>query len=272
MTDRYAVFGNPIEHSKSPLIHSLFANQTKQDMTYDKQEVSLDGFAAAAKKFFDDGGKGLNITVPFKLEAYAFADELSPRAKLAGAVNTLKKKSEENFYGDNTDGCGLVRDITRNLGWEINGKHILILGAGGAVRGVLGPLLDQKPARIFIANRTVEKAWELARLFNMQTISGGGYDSVDCDSFDLIINGSSASLTDDLPPLNSNSLPEGLRCYDMMYRKQPTVFMAWATQSGCRQVSDGLGMLVEQAAESFYLWRGVKPETEAVIKEVRRSL
>lgn len=271
MTDRYAVFGNPVAHSKSPVIHSLFAKQTKQDIAYDKQRVEPGQFAQAAKKFFDEGGKGLNITVPFKLDAYQFADELSQRAKLAGAVNTLKKNPDGKIFGDNTDGIGMVRDITKNSGWEVKGKNILILGAGGAVRGVLGPLLAEQPRQIVIANRTAAKAQELAASMQSPVISGSGYDVVS-GAFDIVINGTSASLANELPPLSPAWLSPHTACYDMMYGKLPTPFMAWAQQQACSHVSDGLGMLVEQAAESFFIWRAVKPATGPVITELRHQL
>lgn len=271
MTDRYAVFGNPVAHSKSPLIHSLFAKQTKQDITYDKQLVPLDGFAEAAKKFFAEGGSGLNITVPFKLDAFAFADVRSERAELAGAVNTLKRMPDSKIYGDNTDGAGMVRDITQNLGWTIKGKNILVLGAGGAVRGVINPLLAGCPQRLVIANRTADKAQELAALAKSVSVSGCGYDAVR-GVFDVVINGTSASLANELPALNPACLSAATACYDMMYAKTPTAFLVWAKHQGCSRVADGLGMLTEQAAESFYLWRGVRPDTGPVIKELRQQL
>lgn len=278
MTDRYAVFGNPVAHSKSPAIHKLFAEQTKQDITYDKQLVELGQFAQAAKKFFDEGGQGLNITVPFKLDAYAFADELSPRAKLAGAVNTLKLMPDGKIFGDNTDGVGMVRDITQNLGWEIKGKHILILGAGGAVRGVMGPLLEQNPKSIIITNRTLSKAKELEKTFNIYGNINTWSLETDFDRiFDLVINGTSASLSGDLPPLPDELVRTSTVCYDMMYGKEDTIFMKWAKKRGSQYVFDGLGMLVEQAAESFRIWRErrdnpIQLDTRSVIDEVRRQL
>jgi shikimate dehydrogenase len=272
MKDLYAVFGNPIAHSKSPLIHTEFAKQTGQNIEYTRQLVESGQFNSAAKKFFDQGGKGLNITVPFKLDAFQFADTLNERARLAGAVNTLKKLADGKIFGDNTDGCGLVRDITQNLKWTIKNKSILILGAGGAVRGVLGPLLAEKPAQIVIANRTVEKAVELMHVFNSPAIRGCGYDAIEPATFDLIINGTSASLSGELPSIHTNGLSATTNCYDMMYSKNPTVFMQWASGYGSEHVSDGLGMLVEQAAESFYIWRGVRPATRPVIAKVRSEL
>jgi len=277
MTDRYAVFGNPIAHSKSPLIHTLFAKQTQQDLSYDKKHIELDQFAHEARTFFHEGGQGLNITVPFKLDAFTFSDVLTQRAKLAGAVNTLKKQEDGKILGDNTDGVGLVRDITKNLGWNIKGNHILILGAGGAVRGVLTPLLEQAPQKIVIANRTLSKAQELIPLMKSDLIFACSYENIPAHSFELVINGTSSSLAGDLPPLENHLLASYSACYDMMYSKQPTPFMAWASSLGCTHVADGLGMLVEQAAESFRLWRESRDNpillnTQAVIDEVRRQL
>jgi len=284
MTDRYAVFGNPVAHSKSPVIHRLFAEQTKQDITYDKQLVELGQFSQTAKKFFDEGGKGLNITVPFKLDAYEFSDVLSERAKLAGAVNTLKKMPDGKIYGDNTDGVGLMRDITQNLGWEITGKNILILGAGGAVRGIMGPLLDKKPNSITIANRTLQKAEELSKLFSTSSIYIKVWDiSPDIlippdQPFDLIINGSSGALgkiSEDISHfVFAVKHSSNVNTYDMMYGKNETHFLSTARKMRCSGMADGLGMLVEQAAESFRLWRGdqFQLNTQSVIDEVRRQL
>lgn len=270
--DQYAVFGNPVAHSKSPRIHALFAEQTYQDLEYKKILVERGHFSHEANKFFEKGGAGLNITVPFKLDAFEFSDVLSDRAKQAGAVNTLMKMPDGKIFGDNTDGCGLVRDLTKNLKWNIKNKLILILGAGGAVRGILDPLLAEQPLGITIVNRTVEKAHDLARLFSTSSVKSSGYDDVEIESFDLIINGSSASLSGDLPPINTTGLRASTCCYDMMYSKNPTVFMDWAISFGSKNVSDGLGMLVEQAAESFTIWRGVKPNTKSVIEIIRKEL
>ncbi len=272
MTDRYAVFGNPIAHSRSPDIHARFATATGQDLVYERQLVPLDGFAAAAEKFFREGGKGLNITLPFKREAFAWATRLTDRARRAGAVNTLARL-DGGVLGDNTDGAGLARDITVNLGWPLAGRKVLVLGAGGAVRGVLEPLLARGPAALVIANRTVARASELAADFSdLGTVRGCGFVDLQGQSFDLVINGTSASLAGDLPPLPAGLLAPGARCYDMAYGREPTVFMAWAAQQGASAVADGLGMLVEQAAEAFELWRGVRPGTGPVIAWLRRGL
>lgn len=274
MTDKYAVFGNPIDHSKSPDIHRQFAEQTGQAMSYEKQLVDPQGFEAAADAFFAGGGKGLNITVPFKQDAYSYVARTSPRARRAGAVNTLSLEADGTILGDTTDGVGLVSDIKHNLGWQIRHKKVLILGAGGAVRGVLQPLLEEQPQHIIIANRTVDKALQLAKGFaEFGYLLGCGFDMLDEQQFDVIINGTSASLQGELPPL-----PECLInadgstvCYDMLYGAEPTPFMQWAAERGAK-VSDGLGMLVGQAAESFALWRGVRPETAPVIRSLRAKL
>lgn len=266
MTDHYAVFGNPIEHSKSPAIHTAFASATGEDICYQKQQVDEDGFVAAADEFFASGGKGLNITVPFKQDAYGYAARLTARARHAGAVNTLSLQDDGTLLGDTTDGVGMVRDMVKNLGWEIKGKKILVLGAGGAVRGVLEPLLELLPQHVVIANRTVDKALQLSKGFaEMGYLLGCGFDMLPGQQFDVVINGTSASLAGELPPLPDDLLMGGAACYDMMYGPEPTVFMNWAQQYGASAVADGLGMLVEQAAESFAIWRGVRPETQQVI-------
>jgi len=270
MSDKYAVFGNPIAHSKSPDIHAQFAQQTAQDIQYTRELAPIDGFAQAVQGFVAAGGKGANVTVPFKLEAYELATTLSKRARQAGAVNTLIFAQDGSITGDNTDGVGMVRDITDNHAWAIKDKTVLVLGAGGAVRGVLGPLLEQQPHRVYVANRTVEKAKQLAQAFSREgEIQGVAFDEIPHQTFDIIINGTSASLAGEVPPIPKEVLGEQTRCYDMMYSKEPTAFLQWATQQGCTHMADGLGMLVEQAAESFRLWRGVKPETQAIIALMR---
>jgi shikimate dehydrogenase len=273
VTDRYAVFGNPIEHSRSPEIHALFAAQTGQAMSYGRECVPRDGFAEAADAFFAGGGRGLNVTVPFKEDAWRYAARLTERARRAGAVNTLMLAEGGAVLGDTTDGAGLVRDIRGNLAWPVPAVRVLVLGAGGAVRGVLQPLLESVPASLTIANRTPARALALAEAFSdLGTVIGCGFDALPGQVFDLVINGTSASLAGDLPPLPDTLLAEGARCYDMMYAREPTVFMAWASSHGAGAVADGLGMLVEQAAESFHLWRGVRPDTKPVIARVRQSL
>ncbi|WP_404937973.1 shikimate dehydrogenase [Pseudomonas sp. JDS08PS003] len=270
--DQYVVFGNPISHSKSPLIHRLFAQQTGQQLEYNTLLAPLDDFAGAARSFFVQG-RGANVTVPFKEDAYRLCDSLTERAQRAGAVNTLSKQADGRLLGDNTDGAGLVRDLTVNAGVSLKGKRILLLGAGGAVRGALEPLLAQRPASVVIANRTVEKAELLAELFaDLGPVSASGFDWLE-ESVDLIINATSASLSGDLPPIASSLIEPGKTvCYDMMYAKEPTPFCRWASEHGAALVLDGLGMLAEQAAEAFYLWRGVRPDSAPVLAELRRQL
>lgn len=271
--DKYAVFGNPIKHSKSPLIHSTFASQCEESIVYRAVKVELDGFADAATAFFSNGGAGLNITVPFKRDAFDFADQKSERAKRAGAVNTLIRNSDGVICGDNTDGIGLVRDMIANLGWSVNGMRVLVMGAGGAVRGVLELLLREHPCALLVVNRTPERAVELAEEFaDLGPIEGGGYELIENRQFDLIINGTSGGLTGDMPDLPSSLLTERSCCYDMVYGSEPTVFMRWAAHNAAWAVADGLGMLVEQAAESFYLWRRARPETGPVINQIRTML
>lgn len=269
MTDRYAVVGNPIAHSKSPLIHTEFARQSGQDLSYEALLAPLDGFAQTVSEFRSSGGTGLNVTVPFKQEAWRFATRLTERARLAGAVNTLRF-SGADILGDNTDGAGLVRDITANMGFAIRGKKVLLMGAGGAARGVILPLLGEHPALLAIANRTPARAHELAEQFQAHgDISSGDYASLAECRFDLIINATSSSLSDERPPLPPGVFAPGSLAYDMMYGKGLTPFLQFARDHGAAQTADGLGMLVEQAAESFFLWRGVRPETRPVIERLR---
>ncbi len=273
MTDRYAVFGNPVAHSLSPQIHQAFAEQAAQDMSYRRQLVEPGKFSAEAEQFFQSGGRGLNVTVPFKLDAFTFAHQLSKRARQAGAVNTLSYQADGTVLGDNTDGEGLVRDIVHNLGWPLAGSRVLLLGAGGAARGVVAPLLQHQPQTLMIVNRTASKAQQLARAFSeLGPITGCGYDALPEFPFDLLVNATSASLGGEIPPLAESALAAGARAYDMVYGPQPTVFMHWAMARGAAEVADGLGMLVEQAAQSFCLWRNVMPQTGPVLAAVRRSL
>ena len=270
--DDYAVMGNPISHSKSPSIHTLFAEQTQQSILYTAIHVDLGGFKQAVGNFAASSGKGLNITVPFKQEAWELVTERSERAERAGAVNTIKIE-DGKLFGDNTDGVGLVNDLTINHGIELKGKTVLLMGAGGAARGVLIPLLKQKPSSLFIANRTPDKAKDLADDFSdAGNVKGGGYEAIEELKFDVVINATAASLQGDLPPLADTLLNDNASCYDMMYSAKPTPFMQWAKQHNAKNILDGLGMLVEQAAESFLIWRGVKPETKAVIEKLRKEL
>ena len=270
MTDRYAVIGNPVAHSKSPRIHAEFARQTGQAISYEKLHAELADFEAAVQRFRDEGGRGLNVTVPFKHRAHALASRLSVRAEQAGAVNTLSFEGDV-IAGDNTDGVGLVRDLTVNLGCEIAGRRVLLLGAGGASFGVCGPLLDHKPAALVIANRTAERAVLLAQRFSgyypRADLTGESYDALAGRAFDIVINATSAGLSGEMPPIERAVFAPGALAYDMVYGRA-TPFLDLAADAGAFG-GDGLGMLVEQAAESFHVWRGVKPVTAPVIALLR---
>ncbi len=271
MTDLYAVVGNPVAHSKSPRIHAEFARQTGQDLAYEAILAPLDGFARAVEAFRARGGRGMNVTVPFKLEAYRYCGEHTPRAERAGAVNTLRFEPGR-VLGDNTDGVGLTRDIEANLGVGLQGARVLLLGAGGAARGALLPVLERGPAQLVIANRTPERAAELRALFpEFASLEGGGYETLGRRQFDVVINATSASLTNALPPIPPQAFAPGALAYDMMYGRASTPFLAFARAHGAGRCADGLGMLVEQAAESFFVWRGVRPDTAPVIEMLRRG-
>jgi len=270
--DRYAVIGNPIAHSKSPTIHAEFARLSGETLSYTAELVELGEVKSFINKFSNENGKGLNITVPFKQDAFRLATELSARAQRAGAVNTLHI-TNNSIFGDTTDGIGLLNDLTKNHKIALNNKRILVVGAGGAVRGVLEPLLLASPASLTICNRTVEKAHQLATDFaSFGNINACGFADLAGKKFDIIINGTSASLSGDLPPLPENLFSENSCAYDMMYAAQATPFMQWATQQGATNSYDGLGMLVEQAAESFYIWRKKRPETQGVIEKLRKEI
>jgi shikimate dehydrogenase len=264
--DRYAVFGNPVAHSKSPRIHALFAAQTGQDMSYDALLAPIDGFAKAVVAFIAAGGRGANITVPFKEDAFQLATELTERARAAGAVNTLSF-GQGAIRGDNTDGAGLVRDIVINLGFPIHDRRVLLLGAGGAARGVAPPLLGESPRALVIANRSEDKALRLAASFPGTT--GCGFAALSGQDFDLVINATSAGLTDSTLPIDDAVFAPGCLAYDMVYGRQ-TPFMAQARAAGAT-AADGLGMLVEQAAEAFFVWRGIRPETGPVLSQLRQE-
>lgn len=269
----YAVMGNPVAHSKSPRIHALFAAETGQRMRYSAIQVDPGGFEQAVSNFVAHGGRGLNVTVPFKRNAWALVERRSPRAELAQAVNTVVVEAQGRLLGDNTDGIGLVTDVMRNHGVRLADRAVLLLGAGGAASGVVGPLLEQCPARLYIANRSVDRALELAARFApIGRLEGGGLDELQGQSFDVVINATAASLQGELPPLPDSLLRPGACCYDMMYGAAPTPFVTWARAHGAAQAIDGLGMLVEQAAESFYLWRGVRPRTAPVIERLRDEM
>lgn len=268
MRDRYAVVGNPVAHSKSPEIHALFARQTAEAIEYTRILAPLDGFEDTVRRFVREGGRGLNVTVPFKFDAFRLATERTPRAETAGAVNTLRFDGNQ-ILGDNTDGAGLVADITRNLGIGLADARILMLGAGGAAYGVMLPLLDQKPAVLHIANRTPEKAASLADAFaRYGRTSSSGYDTLE-GRYDVIINATSAGLQDTMPDVSATVFGQGSLALDMVYADKPTAFMQFAAGQGAR-VRDGFGMLVEQAAESFSVWRGVRPETAPVFAHFGR--
>jgi shikimate dehydrogenase len=269
--DRYCVIGNPIAHSKSPAIHARFAAATAQQLSYEACLAPVDGFAATVRRLVAEGYRGANVTVPFKLEAAALCDSLSARARAAGAVNTLSFEAGA-IRGDNTDGAGLVRDIVRNAGLALAGRRVLLLGAGGAARGVVLPLLDEAPAHIVIANRTVATAHALVGQFPQhgERLSASGFAQLE-GRFDLVVNATSASLAAALPPVPPAVFGTDTLALDMMYGPEPTVFMRFAAQHGAT-VRDGLGMLVEQAAEAFHLWRGVRPETQAILRELRQQL
>ena len=267
---QYAVMGNPIEHSLSPRIHSLFASASGIPLEYRAILVEPNQFEQAVMDFVTQGGKGLNITVPFKLDAWHMATQRSERAELAGAVNTLAIISNDDLYGDNTDGAGIVRDISINLEKPIAGTRILVIGAGGAVRGVLGPLLAEQPEHIHIANRTASKAVDLAASFHDHgPVTGSGLDDLGDEDWGIVINGTAASLAGQVPELPDTLFAPAALAYDMMYSDKPTAFMEWASAHGASDTADGLGMLVEQAAESFHVWHGVRPETQGVINVLR---
>lgn len=269
MTSRYAVFGNPVAHSVSPRIHAAFAKQTGHDLSYDKMEVPLDGLDAAVDDFFAAGGKGLNITLPFKAQAFECADHATVEACDAGAVNTLWRESNDTLVGANTDGVGFIRDLTVNQRASLAGRRVLLLGAGGAARGILGPLLQARPAHVHIANRTAARATALAAR-HPGNVTGAGLDDWPADRFDLVINASAAGhdgATSTPPP---DLLGATCVCYDLSYGHAAAAFLDWARTHGAARALEGWGMLVEQAAESFHLWRGVRPETAAIVAHPER--
>lgn len=270
--DSYAVIGNPVSHSKSPQIHAAFAKQTHQNMSYIAIEAPIEGFAETLKEFEAAGGKGCNVTLPFKEEAYKIATHHSDLVKQSGAANTLVFRKNNEVYADSTDGLGLVQDIINNHHYSFRQKSILIVGAGGVVKCIAGPILAQAPAQLFIANRTPEKAVAIAKQFKMHgNIKGFGLHDIPEEPFDLIINATSASLTGHIPNISNKLLGSHTWCYDLFYSDEPTAFLKWAKNLGVEKCVDGLGMLVEQAAAAFYLWRGVYPETKPVIEMLRGS-
>jgi shikimate dehydrogenase len=267
LIDRYAVFGYPIKHSKSPRIHMMFAEQTVQMLEYSAQEVPTEQFSVAVAAFFANGGKGLNCTIPLKELAWAYADFKTERAHTAKAVNTLALQADGSILGDNTDGIGLVTDLMTNHAVTMVGSRVLIMGAGGASRGIIAPILEQSVHSIVIANRTVDKAIDLAAEFHHKgSIKGCGFNDLKNQQFDLIINATSTSLSDQLPPLPDALLAKNGVCYDLAYSNEPTVFVRWGLENHAMKSLDGLGMLVEQAAEAFFIWRGIRPKTRPVIE------
>ena len=270
VVDKYAVIGNPVAHSRSPQIHEAFARATGQDLAYERLPAPDDGFLAAVESFTRAGGHGLNVTAPFKLEAFALAGAHSSRAKLAGAVNTLKR-DKGGWFGDNTDGPGIVRDLTHNLGIALAAHDVLVLGAGGASRGIMSSVLAERPRSLTICNRTFAKAAAIAELFAPYgPVSAAPHSGLAGRSFDIVINATSAGLTDLSPPLwPPASVASGAFAYDMIYADAPTAFRRWAEANGATGTADGIGMLIEQAAESFFLWRGVRPDTAPVFALLR---
>ena len=272
MIDTYAVIGNPISHSKSPLIHSEFSKQTQQHIHYETILSPLNGFTTAINIFRQGGGKGLNVTLPFKVEAYKISTQLTEQASSSHAVNTLVFDGDR-IYGDNTDGTGLIRDITVNHGFTITAKRVLLCGAGGAARGIVLPLLKQNPQILTISNRTTQKAHELWRQFpSYKNIESGNYKDIIGKEFDLVINATSTSLINKSLPLPQGIFSAKSLAYDLMYGNMNTPFLQFARKEGVKHLSDGIGMLVEQAAESFFIWRGVRPETKPVIKMLCKNI
>jgi len=268
MTDRYALIGHPLGHTKSPRIHGEFARATGQDLTYEAIEAPLDGFKAAVDAFRAAGGRGINVTLPFKLEAFAYATDRMERARLAGAANCMKFEGDKAI-AENFDGLGLVNDIQRNLGFAVRGRRVLLMGAGGAARGALMPLLENGPALVVVANRTVPKAKALVDQFAAYgTLVTGGYPDLAGEKFDIVLNATSASLRGELPPVPSSAFARESLAYDLVYGKGLTPFLRLARDAGAGRLADGVGMLVEQAAEAFVWWRGVRPETRPMIEQI----
>jgi shikimate dehydrogenase len=270
----YAVFGNPIKQSKSPVIHQAFAQQLEESLSYRAVRVEHEQFEEKVRGFFQHGGMGLNITVPFKERAFALADSASAAAQRAGASNCLVPQREGGLHAANTDGVGMVRDMVANLGWQLQGRRTLIIGAGGAVRGIVHPLLSERLGSLTIVNRTADRAAELAERFSSTelTVAAGGLEAAAGGVFDLVINATSASLGNEMPDLADILLAPRCCCYDLVYAAEPTAFMRWSAAQAAWAIADGLGMLVEQAAESYYLWRGQRPGTEEVISGLRHGL
>jgi shikimate dehydrogenase len=269
--DQYGVVGHPIAHSLSPFIHGMFAKQTGENLVYRLHDVEPAHFRSYVLEFFSRGGRGLNVTVPHKVAAAELANELTPRAERASAANTLAMQEDNRILGDNTDGAGLVHDIRDNLGITVGRRRLLLIGAGGATRGVLAPLLILQPEEIIVANRTAERARQLAAEFaDLGTIHGAGFDQLEGNAFDIVINATSASLAGEVPSVPAGVIGRNTFCYDMAYGKTGTPFVSWALEHGAVRAEQGWGMLVEQAAESFCLWRRVRPQTAPVLTALKR--
>ncbi len=268
---RYVLFGHPVSHSWSPFIHGLFARQFDHVVDYKVQDVAPGGFRHAVIDFFVQGGGGANVTLPHKPAAAEIVNDLSARAERARAVNTIVRRSPTELYGENTDGAGLVTDLTRNLGVTVHGARLLILGAGGATRGVLAPLLEQEPREVRIANRTPERAHALREdFFDLGEISASGFDAVEDRPWDIVVNATAASLAGEVPELPPRAIGRDTVCYDLAYGRGDTAFMRWAAGRGSNRTYKGWGMLVEQAAEAYLLWHGVRPETKPVMGALER--
>ena len=268
--DQYGVVGHPVAHSWSPFIHGMFARQTGETMIYRLHDVRPEDFRNHVLDFFSRGGRGLNITVPHKVTATDIANELTPRAERAGAVNTLMLKRDNRLLGDNTDGAGLVHDLRDNLSVELGSRRVLIVGAGGATRGVVAPLLVLRPAELVVANRTAERAQTFVADFaDLGAVRGCGFEEIGADSYDVVINATSASLSGEVPAIPASAVRAETVCYDMAYSRNETPFLKWAREHGCERTVQGWGMLVEQAAESFQLWYGVRPQTAPVLAALR---
>jgi len=268
--DLYGVVGHPVAHSWSPFIHGLFARQTGESLVYRLYDVLPEDFRRYVLEFFERGGRGLNVTVPHKVAAADLANQLTPRAERARAVNTLAIQRDNRLLGDNTDGAGLVRDLRDNLSVDIAGRRVLIVGAGGATRGVIAPLLVLRPAQLTVANRTAERARAFAADFtDLGAVVGCGFDEIGGDAYDIVINATSASLSGEVPAVPASIIHRDTVCYDMAYSRSDTPFLKWAREQGCSRAIQGWGMLVEQAAESFHLWRGVRPQTAPVLEALR---
>ena len=271
--DRYAVIGHPVAHSRSPFIHARFAAQTRQELEYGTIDAAPAQFDSTVRDFFAEGGKGLNVTVPHKEAAFRLADALTPRARRARAVNTLALAKDTGLLGDNTDGAGLARDLLNNQRVTIAGRRLLLLGAGGAARGVLAPLLGLRPSELVIANRNLQRAGELVAMFSdLGRLRTAGYSALGSEPFDIVINATSASLAGELPPLPPGIVHSRSICYDLAYAREDTPFVRWAHERGVARAIMGLGMLVEQAAESFHLWRGIRPDTTSVLSALAAEL